>query len=154
MKRKEVEQRVETMINSLMEPGRYELVDVEFAKEGPHRYLRIFMDKEGGLTLEDCQKISEILSEPLDREDFIDEAYFLEISSPGLDRPIKKDEDYHRFSGENIEVKLYEALDGIKTFEGELISLKDGVVTLKLHNDELVEIEREKIANAKLAVIV
>lgn len=151
MKRKEVEQRVETLVKSAVEEV-YELVDVEYVKEGPHRYLRVYMDKEGGITLEDCQNISESISEPLDREDFIDEAYFLEVSSPGLDRPLKKEEDYIRFAGENIEVKLYEALNGEKVYEGELLGLSENRVELALDNKEIVKIPKEKIAGAKLAV--
>lgn len=151
MKRKEVEQRVASLVTSAVGDA-FELVDVEYVKEGPHRYLRIYMDKEGGITLEDCQTVSEKVSEPLDREDFIDEAYFLEVSSPGLDRPLKKDEDYHRFTGENIEVKLYEALKGEKVFEGELLGLSDQEVKILLSNQETVSIPKEKIASAKLAV--
>ena len=151
MKRKEVEERVESLVLSAVDKT-FELVDVEYVKEGPHRFLRIYMDKEGGLTLEDCQKISESVSEPLDREDFIDEAYFLEVSSPGLDRPLKKDEDYHRFTGENIEVKLYEALDGEKHYEGELRGLSDGTVEILTDAQETVKIPKNKIASAKLAV--
>jgi ribosome maturation factor RimP len=151
LKRKEVEERVESLVLSAVDKT-FELVDVEYVKEGPHRFLRIYMDKEGGLTLEDCQKISESVSEPLDREDFIDEAYFLEVSSPGLDRPLKKDEDYHRFTGENIEVKLYEALDGEKHYEGELVGLSDGTVKILTEAGETVKIPKNKIASAKLAV--
>ncbi len=151
MKRKEVEERVESLVLTAVDKA-YELVDVEYVKEGPHRYLRIYMDKEGGITLEDCQKISESVSEPLDKEDFIDEAYFLEVSSPGLDRPLKKDQDYHRFTGENIEVKLYEALNGEKVYEGELIGFSDGTVELMTDNKETVKIPKNKIAGAKLAV--
>ncbi len=151
MKRKEVEQRVESLVKSAVEEI-FELVDVEYVKEGPHRYLRVYMDKEGGLTLEDCQRISESISEPLDKEDFIDEAYFLEVSSPGLDRPLKKEEDYRRFAGENIEVKLYEAINGEKVYEGELLGLSQNIVELALDNQEIVKIPKDKIAGAKLAV--
>lgn len=151
MKRKEVEQRVESLVLSAVDEV-FELVDVEYVKEGPHRYLRIYMDKEGGITLEDCQTISESVSEPLDKENFIDEAYFLEISSPGLDRPLKKDEDYHRFTGENIEVKLYEAINGEKVYEGELLGLNHNTVEISLDKGDIVKIPKEKIAGAKLAV--
>lgn len=151
MKRKEVEERVESLVLEAVDQT-FELVDVEYVKEGPHRYLRIYMDKEGGLTLEDCQKISESVSGPLDKKDFIDEAYFLEVSSPGLDRPLKKEEDYHRFTGENIEVKLYEALNGEKVYEGELAGFSDDTVELLTDSKETVKIPKNKIASAKLAV--
>jgi len=151
LKRKEVEERVESLVLSAVDQA-FELVDVEYVKEGPHRYLRIYMDKEGGITLEDCQKISERVSEPLDKQDFIDEAYFLEVSSPGLDRPLKKEQDYHRFNGENIEVKLYEAMDGEKVYEGELVGFVDDIVELMTDKNETVKIPKSKIASAKLAV--
>lgn len=151
MKKKEVEERVESLVLAAVDQA-YELVDVEYVKEGPHRYLRIYMDKEGGITLEDCQKISESISAPLDKQDFIDEAYFLEVSSPGLDRPLKKDEDYLRFNGENIEVKLYEALNGEKVYEGELTGFSQDIVEIVTDNKETVQIPKAKIASAKLAV--
>lgn len=151
MKRKDVEEKVEALVLEALDET-FELVDVEYVKEGPHRYLRIYMDKEGGITLEDCQTISERVSEPLDKQDFIDEAYFLEVSSPGLDRPLKKDEDYHRFNGENIEVKLYEALNGEKVYEGELSGFSDDIVELLTDSKETVKIPKSKIASAKLAV--
>lgn len=151
MKRKEVEEKVEALVLDAVDEV-FELVDVEYVKEGPHRYLRIYMDKEGGITLEDCQKISESVSAPLDKQDFIDEAYFLEVSSPGLDRPLKKDEDYLRFNGENIEVKLYEALNGEKVYEGELSGFSDDIVEIRTDDKETVKIPKSKIASAKLAV--
>jgi len=151
LKRKEVEEKVEALVLDAVDEV-FELVDVEYVKEGPHRYLRIYMDKEGGITLEDCQKISESVSAPLDKQDFIDEAYFLEVSSPGLDRPLKKDEDYLRFNGENIEVKLYEALNGEKVYEGELSGFSDDIVEIRTDDKETVKIPKSKIASAKLAV--
>ncbi len=152
MKKVEVEKLVETLINPILQNEKFELIDIEFTKEGPHRYLRVFIDKIGGITLDDCQKVSEQLSEKLDEEDPIEENYFLEISSPGLDRPLKKTKDFERFKGENIEVRLYQPMDNKKVFEGELVGSDNNVITIKIDNKNLVEIPREKIAITKLAI--
>ena len=152
MKKVEVEKLVETLINPILQNEKFELIDIEFTKEGPHRYLRVFIDKIGGITLDDCQKVSEQLSEKLDEEDPIEENYFLEISSPGLDRPLKKTKDFERFKGENIEVRLYQPMDNKKVFEGELVGSDNNVITIKTDNKNLVEIPREKIAITKLAI--
>ena len=136
----------------IVEKENFELVDVEFKKEGPHRYLRVFIDKDGGITLDDCQKVSEALSEKLDELDPIEENYFLEVSSPGLDRPLKKDADFERFKGELVEIKLYEPINGQKLLEGELVGLVEDHIHLNVKNVGLVEIPREKAALTRLAI--
>lgn len=146
------EKITEELVNPILERENFELVDIEFKKEGPHRYLRIYIDKTGGITIDDCQKVSEELSEKLDEVDPIEENYFLEVSSPGLDRPLKKDSDFERFKGENVEVKLYEAINNQKTFEGELVGLHDNKIKLNIENMGLMEIPREKVAIARLAI--
>jgi len=146
------EKITEELVNPILERENFELVDIEFKKEGPHRYLRIYIDKIGGITIDDCQKVSEELSEKLDEVDPIEENYFLEVSSPGLDRPLKKDSDFERFKGENVEVKLYEAINNQKTFEGELVGLHDNKIKLNIENMGLMEIPREKVAIARLAI--
>ena len=146
------EKITEELVNPILERENFELVDIEFKKEGPHRYLRIYIDKTGGITIDDCQKVSEELSEKLDEVDPIEENYFLEVSSPGLDRPLKKDSDFEIFKGENVEVKLYEAINNQKTFEGELVGLHDNKIKLNIENMGLMEIPREKVAIARLAI--
>jgi len=146
------EKITEELVNPILERENFELVDIEFKKEGPHRYLRIYIDKIGGITIDDCQKVSEELSEKLDEVDPIEENYFLEVSSPGLDRPLKKDSDFEIFKGENVEVKLYEAINNQKTFEGELVGLHDNKIKLNIENMGLMEIPREKVAIARLAI--
>ena len=146
------EKITEELVNPILERENFELVDIEFKKEGPHRYLRIYIDKTGGITIDDCQKVSEELSEKLDEVDPIEENYFLEVSSPGLDRPLKKDSDFERFKGENVEVKLYEAINNQKTFEGELVGLHDNKIKLNIENMGLMEIPRDKVAIARLAI--
>lgn len=140
------------LVMPIIEKENFELVDVEFKKEGPHRYLRVFIDKEGGITLDDCQKVSEALSDRLDEVDPIEENYFLEVSSPGLDRPLKKDADFERFKGELVEVKLYEPLNGQKVIEGELVGLVEGLIHLNVKNVGLIEIPKEKAALTRLAI--
>ncbi len=147
-----VEILVEELVLPILDKENYELVDVEFKKEGPHRYLRIFIDKTGGITLDDCQNVSEALSERLDELDPIEENYFLEVSSPGLDRPLKKESDFEKFKGEIVEVKLYEPLMGQKVLEGELLGLVDNKIQLDIKNAGLIEIPRDKVAMTRLAI--
>lgn len=147
-----VEKITEELVNPILQKENFELIDIEFKKEGPHRYLRIYIDKIGGITLDDCQKVSEQLSEKLDEVDPIEDNYFLEVSSPGLDRPLKKDSDFERFQGENVEVKLYEPINNQKIFEGELIGLYNNKIKLNIENMGLIEIPREKVAITKLSI--
>jgi len=150
--RRRVEKITEELVQPILERENFELVDIEFKKEGPHRFLRIYIDKDGGITLDDCQKVSEELSEKLDEVDPIEDNYFLEVSSPGLDRPLKKDSDFERFKGENIEIRLYQTINNQKVFEGELIGLEDNNIKINIENIGLMEIPREKVAVTKLAI--
>ena len=100
------EKRIEELIQPTVTEMGYELVDVEFVKEGPNWYLRIFIDKEGGVTIDDCEAVSKTLEKIFDEKDPIEQAYFLEISSPGIDRPLKKKEDFIKYNGEMVDVKL------------------------------------------------
>ncbi len=130
----------------------YELVDVEFLKEGSNYYLRIYIHKSNGINLDDCQNMSQILSSKLDEEDPISVSYYLEVSSPGLDRPLKTDKDLNRNLGENLEVKLYEALDGKKLIEGILKDFDKNEITITTEFNKIIKIPREVIALIKLAV--
>lgn len=152
MGKNRVESIVEELVLPIVEKENFELVDVEFKKEGPHKYLRVYIDKPEGISLDDCQKVSEQLSEKLDETDPIEENYFLEVSSPGLDRPLKRPEDYVKFAGREVEIKLYEPMDNKKLIEGELIELKDSVVKVRLENGSILEIPLEKIALTRLAI--
>lgn len=152
MTRNRVEKIAEKLAIPIIEKEQFELVDIEYKKEGANWYLRLYIDKPGGITLDDCQKVSEQVSDELDKEDPIKENYFLEVSSPGLDRPLKKESDFARFKGELVEVKLYEALDGNKLIEGELIGLEDNVIKLNVVNVGLIELPKEKVALTRLAI--
>ncbi len=130
----------------------YELVDVEFVKENSDYFLRVYIHKEGGVQIEDCQKTSELLSEILDEKDLIDVAYYLEVSSPGLDRPLKTDRDLERNLGKDIELSLYKSLNGMKKLEGSLESYDDENITIKTEVDEIIEIPKDIISLNKLAI--
>lgn len=153
MARKSVTKLVEDILESYLIENEYELVDVEFVKEGPHRYLRVYVDHENGISLDDCEKISGYLNEKLDKLDPIEENYFLEVSSPGIDRPLKKEADFVRFKGRKVEAKLYQTINSQKVILGELVGLEDGEVTIidEVTNLE-VKIPRDKIAIIRLVV--
>ena len=152
MAKNRVERIVEELTIPITEKENFELVDIEYKKEGADWYLRLYIDKPGGITLDDCQKISEQLSDKLDEEDPIRGNYFLQVSSPGLERPLKKERDFIRCKGKIVEVKLYEALDGNKIIEGELIGLENNIIKLNVADVGLVELPKEKVALTKLAI--
>ena len=119
-RRDEYESRVEKFLIPIMEENNFELVDVEYVKEAGTWYLRAYIDKEGGFTVDDCEMVSRRLSDWLDKEDFIDDSYILEVSSPGLGRPLKKEKDFKRSLGEAVDIKLYRAIERQKDFSGIL----------------------------------
>ncbi len=151
MKKTNVEALVSTWVEEFLAGSDRELVDVEFVKEGANWVLRVFLDKPGGIDIEDCQEVSMALSKRLDAEDPISQAYSLEVSSPGLERPLKKASDYERFAGETVNLRTYSAMDGRKNFTGTLLGLEDGVVRLDL-NSGIVEIPLDQVAKAHLHV--
>ncbi len=149
-----VEDRVEEIARRLIEGSELEVVDVEFVKEH-EQYLRVFIDKESGIGIDDCQALSEKLDEELDREDFVPGAYILEVSSPGLDRVLRKDRDYVREAGKAVEISLYEPLDGEKTIVGKLAGLSEDGSELLLEgetSESSRRIDRKKIARVRLYI--
>lgn len=153
-KKKEIEKIVEELLEPILEEKKYELVDVEFVKEGANWYLKIYIDKEGGVTIDDCEYVSRAIDTKLDEVDPIPQAYILEVSSPGLDRPLKKDKDFMRNKGKLVEIKLFQPLENIgKEFNAKLIELKDDQVCLELENGEEITISRKEIALIRLAII-
>lgn len=143
---------IKDICEPLAEELGYELVDIEFVKESSSHFLRIYLDKPGGINLDDCQNMSQLVSEKLDEKDPIKVAYYLEVSSPGLDRPLKTDKDLKRNLGKDIEIKLYEALDGKKLIEGTLENFSDSLIVLKTETNNTIEVPRELVAVVKLAV--
>lgn len=135
-KKESIEQKTEKLLESFLEEKKFELVDVEYTKEGSDWILRVLLDKEGGIRIDDCETVSRYLSDVLDREDYIPEAYILEVSSPGLLRPFKKDRDFERNLGEEVEIRLFKAQEGSKDYIGQLKAFDKDSVTL-LFEDEV-----------------
>lgn len=146
MTKKKIEELVTKFATPIVDKHSFELVDVEFIKERSNYFLRIYIDKPGGITIDDCKIVSEEISDILDREDPIPQKYFLEVSSPGLDRPLKKDSDFERFKGEMVEIKLFKPIDDKKIFEGKLLGHNSSVILIEKENGEKMEFERDKIA--------
>ena len=130
----------------------FELVDVEYVKEGSLKYLRIYIDKQGKMSLDDCQHFSHLISEKLDELDPIEENYMLEISSPGLDRHLKKDKDFSREKGKEVELKLFKAIDGAKEFEGTLVGLNDENEVEVETSKGLMKFPRKDVALIRLMI--
>ena len=145
-------EKIKRISESIAETLNYELVDVEFLKENSDYYLRIYIHKENGVNLDDCQKMSELLSERLDIEDPIDVSYYLEVSSPGLDRPLKTDRDFERNLGKDIDISLYKAVNGMKKIEGVLESYNNNELIVRTESSETINIPREAVSLVKLAV--
>lgn len=151
MKRTEIESYVEELVMPIIEEGQYELVDVEYVKEGANWYLRIYADKEGGITIDDCVDISRALEVKLDEKDVIPDAYILEVSSPGLGRQLKKEKDYKRSIGKEVEIKLYKARNKVKEMEGILKDFDETAFTITIDGEDTI-FERKEIAMMRLAV--
>ncbi len=152
MAAREYEKKTEEFILPILERLGFELWDVEYVKEGKEHYLRAYIDKEGGITINDCVAVSREMNEILDREDYIPEEYIFEVSSPGLDRPLKKDRDFSRSIGKRVEIHTYRALDGHKDFSGELVSYDADRITIKEEETQQV-FERKDIAQIRLEVV-
>jgi ribosome maturation factor RimP len=150
-KREEYEQLTEELVMPIIEQNNFELVDVEYVKEASNYYLRIYIDKAGGITVDDCEIVSRALGDLLDAKDFIEESYVLEVSSPGLGRPLKKEKDFKRSIGMEVEIHLYKAIDRQKDYTGVLIAYSDDDVTIAVDDDKEMKIERKDIALIRLA---
>ena len=149
-RREEYESRTEAFLLPVLAEHNFELWDVEYVKEAGTWYLRAYIDKEGGIAVDDCEVISRILSDWLDQTDFIEESYILEVSSPGLGRPLKKERDFERSLGEEVEIRLYKALNKQKEFTGILKAYDKENVTIETAEGELV-FNRPDIALIRLA---
>lgn len=143
--------RTEEYLLPLMKEHNFELVDVEYVKEAGTWYLRAYIDKEGGITVDDCEVINRKLSDWLDEEDFIEESYILEVSSPGLGRPLKKEKDFVRSIGKEVDVKLYKALNKQKDYTGVLEAYDKDTVTLGMEDGSQIVFNRPDIALIRLA---
>ena len=151
-KREVYEQKTEELILPIVEGNGFELVDVEYVKEGSNWYLRAYIDKPGGIAVDDCEVVSRAFSEILDREDYIEDTYIFEVSSPGLGRPLKKEKDFKRSLGEEVEIRTYRAIDRQKEFTGILKSYDKDTVTIEYEDGEPKTFERSEIALIRLAL--
>ena len=146
-----VEERAEGILRPITENLNMEIVDVEYVKEGPDMYLRAYIDKEGGVTVNDCEDVSRAFEKELDKANVPDEAYILEVSSPGLTRPLKKERDYIRNQGKPVEVHTFKPIDGAKIFIGDLKSWDEENVSLDVGeaSEEIVIIPKKNISVIK-----
>lgn len=151
MAKKDYEQLTEELITPIIEKHQFELVDVEWVKEGSNWYLRVYIDKEGGITVDDCELINREYGDVLDEKDYITENYIFEVSSPGLDRPLKKEKDFARSIGKDVEIRLYRPVDKQKEFIGTLDSYDKNSVTIELEDGQKMTFEKSAIALIRLA---
>lgn len=150
-KREVYEQKTEQLLQPIVDEYGFEIVDVEYVKEGSTWYLRSYIDKPGGISIDDCEKVSRRLSDLLDQEDFIEDAYIMEVSSPGLGRPLKKEKDFKRSLGEEVEVKTYRMIDKQKEFTGILKDYDEDTVTITLADETEKTFDKGDIALIRLA---
>ena len=146
------EAKTEELILPILEKMNFELVDVEYVKEGSTWYLRAYIDKEGGITINDCEAVARQMNELLDREDFIPDSYTFEVSSPGLGRPLKKEKDFVRNMGKEVEIRTYRAIERCKEFRGTLTAFDKESVTIVDETGSPITVSRGDIALIKEAI--
>lgn len=149
-KKETYEQKAEQLLIPIVDTHGFELVDVEYVKEGSNFYLRAYIDKPGGITVDDCETVSRAFSDKLDETDFIEEAYIMEVSSPGLGRPLKKEKDYKRSMGKELEIRTYRARNREKEFYGILTAYDENSVTIACEGEEMT-FQKSDIALIRLA---
>ena len=144
--------RISELALPVVEAAGCRLWDVEYIREAGTWYLRIYIDKEGGVSIDDCECISRALDPILDSEDPISESYVFEVGSAGADRELKRPSDFEEFMGREIEIKLYQPLKGSKRFVGELMSYEDGAVSIRLPDGSIQRFEPAQLAQVRLSV--
>ena len=150
-RREQYEERTEQLLMPSVDENNFERVDIEYVKEAGNWFLRVYIDKQGGITIDDCELVSRVLSEQLDKDDFIEDSYILEVSSPGLGRPLKKEKDFERSIGKEVEVRLFQAINKQKEYIGILTSYDKDTVTVELEEENPLTIQRKNIALIRLA---
>lgn len=150
--KKNIATEIEQIVLPITEANDLELVDVEYVKEGGEFFLRVYIDKEGGVSLNECELVTRALNPILDEKDPIKDNYYLEISSPGLDRPLKKDKDFVKYQGRDVEIKLYKSIDGSKLHEGELVGLTEEKNIKVIIDNKEVEFNKKDVALIRLAI--
>ncbi len=152
MKKKRVVDVVEELLLPFLQTNGIELVDVEFVKEGPYRYLRITIDKDEPITLDDCQMVSQFVNKKLDTVDPIEEQYFLEVTSPGVERILKKEKEYQKFVGRTVQLNLFQPLEGQKIIIGTLQGLVDDHIMIETEHMGKISVPKSKVSLTKLVV--
>lgn len=159
MAKKKITDIIEEISADFLAQNGLELYNSEFVKEGRDWFLRVYIDKTQEaqemlyVSTDDCEKVSRFLSAELDRIDPIEQNYYLEVSSPGMDRALLKDKDFARFAGEIVDISLYKAVNGQKAFQGKLVGIENGNIVIMDEKDNRTEFPREQVAKTKLAVI-
>lgn len=151
-RREQYEQQTEELLEPIVKGFGFELVDVEYVKEVGTWYLRAYIDKPGGITVDDCEAVSRKFSDILDEKDYIEDTYIFEVSSPGLGRPLKKEKDFKRNLGEEVEVRTYRAIDRQKEFLGILKDYDKDTVTIEYEDGSVQVFEKGDIALIRLAL--
>ena len=145
-----IEEKVEELLKETIEKLGYNLYDVEYVKEGPNYYLRVYIDNEKGIDLNDCEKVSNAIDEMLDEANIIKDQYYLEVSSPGIERVLRKDRHLQENIGNQIEIKLFKKdQKGNKDYIGELLKFDQEVVSIKTSEEDEIQIERKNISQIK-----
>ena len=151
-RREQYEQQTEELLEPIVTGHGFELVDVEYVKEAGNWYLRAYIDKPGGIKVDDCEVVSRQFSDILDEKDYIEDAYIFEVSSPGLGRPLKKEKDFKRSMGEEVEIRTYRAIDRQKEFTGILKAYDNDTVTIAYEDDTEQVFNKSDIALIRLAL--
>ena len=145
-KKEQYEQQTESLLEPIVTGFGFELVDVEYVKEAGTWYLRSYIDKPGGITVDDCEAVSRQFSDRLDQEDFIEDSYIMEVSSPGLDRPLKKEKDFERNLGREVEIRTYRPIEKEKEFYGILCAYDDNSVTIEREDKKQMNFLKKDMA--------
>ena len=158
MSRKKITDLIKDLVGSFLDENGMELYNTEFVKEGKDWFLRVYIDKKEGqkeeyVSTDDCEKVSRFLSEELDRIDPIEQNYYLEVSSPGLDRALLQEKDFIRYAGKLVDVSLYKAFEGKKSYQGTLVGLADGEVIIRDENDRELRFDKSQVVSTRLAVV-
>lgn len=150
--KKNIATEIEQIVLPITQANDLELVDVEYVKEGGEFFLRVYIDKEDGVSLNECELVTRALNPILDEKDPIKDNYYLEVSSPGLDRPLKKDKDFVKYQGRDVEIKLYKSIDGSKLHEGQLVGLTEEKNIKVIIDNKEVEFNKKDVALIRLAI--
>lgn len=149
-KHEEYELKTEKLLEPILKANKYELYDIEYVKEGGNWFLRVYIDKENGITIDDCELVSRALSDLLDKNDFIPDSYILEVSSPGLGRQLKKDKHFKKSLGEEVEIKLYKPVNKRKEYVGILTAYDHDTITIELEDESTMSFQRSDISTVRL----